>query len=97
MSLLPSKSSNRFPLILINIFLNSQENSEEIEKMLLQEAINLSLGESSPQPKPEPPLPHSVLKATEEGFPLDLALKAYNLVGDDLGLIIQYISEVLLS
>ena len=39
----------------------------------------------------------AILKVVQEGFPLELVIKAYNIVGDDPSLMIQFISENMLS
>jgi len=39
----------------------------------------------------------AVMKVVQEGFPLELAIQAYCLVGDDPALMIQVISENMLS
>lgn len=39
----------------------------------------------------------AVLKVVEEGFPLELALQAYQLVGDDPAAMIQIITENMFS
>jgi len=63
---------------------------------LLQEAIKASLGENK-ENKEKLQIPEAVMKVVQEGFPLELAMQAYNFVGDDVAMMIQYISEIMLS
>ena len=71
--------------------------------MLIQEAINASIAENKQKkesfqaPSEKFQIPEAVMKVVQEGFPLELAMQAYNFVGGDVSLMIQYISEIMLS